>query len=182
MDAKNTTSSFRPQLARWGWHRDAINNSEQSYDAKVLMLTDRSLVSEKVSGLRRGADEYMSKPFSSAEFIARVENLMRRSRRITSTALPIGRGALLLGEAQLEYGKKTVQLSKKEAQLIDMFIRQPKHQLTRESIASNIWTIDRYPSASSIDTFMKRLRTKLSATPLRILTRYNLGYELSIPQ
>lgn len=156
--------------------------TEHSVDTKVLVLSELGQVKERIDGLRAGADEYMAKPFSSEEFLVRVENLMRRARKITSASITVGKGTLLLGEAKIEYGSQSIQLSKKETHLLDLFVRHPKHQLTRESIASHVWTADKYPSASSIDTFMKRLRTKLSSTPLRIRTRYNLGYELSLPE
>lgn len=153
---------------------------EQSLDTKTLVLSERGRVEERVDGLQKGADDYLPKPFSSEEFIARVYAIMRRARKLTFAETQIGPCALSVHEALLEYNTQTIQLSKKEAKIIDLFARHPKHVLQRERIATSLWTVDKYPSTSSIDTFMKRLRNKLSSTPLQIRTRYNLGYELLV--
>lgn len=154
--------------------------SEHSTDTKILVLSERGLVHEKVAGLKAGADDYLAKPFSSDEFIARVQAIMRRASTLKSTTVSVGVCSLSLGEARLAYGNNVIQLSKREAHLIDLLVRHPHHVIDREKIALNLWTMDKYPSSSSIDTFMKRLRDKLSSTPVKIKTRYNLGYELSV--
>jgi len=155
--------------------------AESSQDTKILMLTECDAVSDKVSCLLAGADDYLAKPFSGDEFVARVRAVLRRGKIIEMKRTNLGQCMLLLHEAQLEYGSRHVRLTTRESRLLDLFARHPRHVLSREYIATQLWTADQYPSSSSIDTFMKRLRDKLSCTPLKIQTRYNLGYELSIP-
>lgn len=153
---------------------------EQSLDTKTLILSERGLVHDRVAGLRSGADDYLPKPFSDDEFIERVNAVMRRAKKLTTKRLEIGSCALYLGEALLEYEGEKIKLSSKEAKMVDLLARHPMHILNKERMATTLWTVDKYPSSSSLDTFIKRLRSKLSSTPLRISTRYNLGYELSI--
>ncbi|HZZ98934.1 MAG TPA: response regulator transcription factor [Candidatus Saccharimonadia bacterium] len=151
---------------------------EQNLHCRVIILSERGRVEERIRGLNRGADDYLPKPFASEEFRARVQALLRREKRPMSPELEFGPCLLAIGEQQLVYGPDRIQLSKHEAQLFELLIRHPRHTATRDRIATSLWSSEHYPTDASIDSFMKRVRRKLTNTPVRLRTRYNLGYEL----
>jgi DNA-binding response OmpR family regulator len=150
----------------------------QSLTSRVLILSERGCVEERIRGLQRGADDYLTKPFSSEEFLARVHALLRREKKPTVYRLEFGQCVLAVREQQLQYGAVQIHLSEREVKLLELLVRHPLHIISREHIANALWSSDKYPSNASLDSFVKRMRYKLHATPLRLHTRYNLGYEL----
>lgn len=147
----------------------------------ILMLTARDAVSDRVTGLDAGADDYLVKPFSFDELLARLRALFRRHRMETTpdthrfsdlTLNPLTRQVFRDGEE--------VQLTAKEFDLLELFMRHPNQVLTREMIYDHIWNYDFGGESNIIEVYVRYLRTKLEAggKPRLIQTVRGVGYAL----
>ena len=153
----------------------------------VLILTCRSSEDDKVYGLKIGADDYVVKPFSLRELLARVEALLRRKRiyerrfeKVQFADVEIDLEAMTLKK-----GKKSHRLSPREAKLLKFLLKNAGRTLDRKTILDNVWGYDYYGTARTIDNFIKRLRSKMEDDPENprfIQTVFGVGYRLVIPQ
>jgi two-component system response regulator MprA len=128
----------------------------------ILMLTARETIADRVAGLEAGADDYLTKPFALAELLARVKALLRRA---TPDA---GADRLRFGPLDLDLRSHTarvrgraVELTRTEAQLLELFLRNPRHVLTRSTINERVWGYDFGPSSNSLGVYIGYLRRKL---------------------
>jgi DNA-binding response OmpR family regulator len=151
----------------------------------ILMLTAKSLEADKIRGLDAGADDYVTKPFSVGELVARMRAIFRRARRPTeATSITIGEVTVNVGNHTLQRdGKKSEALSFYEVELLRLLHERAGQPVSREEILNRIWGIDANPSNRTIDNFIVKLRRKLEKQPEKpehILTVYGFGYKLVV--
>jgi len=145
----------------------------------VIMLTARISESDRVAGLDLGADDYISKPFSPKEALARIRAVLRRSDRAAEvpTALADGPLRIDVGSREAEISGRALALTRKEFDLLVELIRQRGRVLTRERLLENVWGYDYPGETRTVDVHVRRLRQKLG-TPVdeRIETVVGVGY------
>ncbi len=149
----------------------------QGVTTPVIMLTARSSVADTVAGLQSGADDYVPKPFSFEELLARVQ-LRLRARAATDSATVLSHGDLSLDlrTRRATAGGKQVDLTAREFTLVEMFLRNPGQVLSREQLLSGAWGYDFDPGSNVVDVYVRYLRTKLGAE--RFETVRGMGYRL----
>ena len=154
----------------------------------VIILTARGEESDRVTGLRLGADDYVVKPFSVKELIARVEAVLRRSPErpsdLATFRVPEGEVDLDRREARFDDGAR-VELSERESEVLAYLARNAGRAISREELLSRVWRLDpRRVATRTIDMHVARLRTKLRDTsddPRVLLTVRGKGYMLALP-
>jgi DNA-binding response OmpR family regulator len=149
----------------------------------VIMLTAKSQEADKIRGLDAGADDYVTKPFSVGELVARLRALFRRTQRTSGPAtFEIGGATVNIGAHTVQLkGKKPETLSFYEVELLRLLHERQGQPVGREEILNKIWGIDATPSNRTIDNFIVKLRKKLEKHPEKpqhILTVYGFGYKL----
>ena len=151
-------------------------------DAPILMLTAKGEEIDRVVGLELGADDYVTKPFSMRELMARVRALMRRPRRqAASGAEPLRAGPLTLdAEAHSAWlGDAELRLKPREFDLLTLFMRNPGRAFTRDQILERLWGHDYIGDPTTVNVHVRWLRAKIEAdpsTPARIITIRGVGY------
>lgn len=148
----------------------------------VLMLTARDTLSDKITGLDAGADDYMVKPFEMPELMARVRALLRRNSAAV-TFPDVGWGNLRLNSSTYEviYADQLLQLTPKEFALLELMVSNGRRVLSRAGIIERIWSLDEPPSEETVKSHIKSLRNKLKnagAPDDFIETVHGLGYRL----
>ena len=148
-------------------------------ETPVLLLTARDAVSERVSGLDSGADDYLCKPFAFEELLARIRALTRRQDRRSSTLLSYHDVSVDLSTQRVSRGGARIELTVKEQALLVFFLRHPDEVLTRTRIYEQVWD-ERYDGLSNtLEVHVKELRRKLEARgPRLIFTVRGRGYVL----
>ena len=149
----------------------------------ILMLTAKSQEADKIRGLDAGADDYVTKPFSVGELVARLRALFRRAQRsVESLSFRVGSATVHLENHTLQVeGKPDEQLSFYEVELLRFLYERVGQPVSREEILNKIWGVDANPSNRTIDNFIVKLRKKIERKPDRpehILTVYGFGYKL----
>ena len=146
----------------------------------VLMLTAKSETEDKVAGLEAGADDYLAKPFASAELIARVKALGRRSEVYTDSVRSFGNVSLDSNRYELRVGDSTQSLTNKEYQLLELFILHPGFVFSTEHLMEKIWGIDSESDIDVVWTHIGFVRKKLKAlgADVEIKTIRGAGYSL----
>jgi DNA-binding response OmpR family regulator len=147
------------------------------------MLTARSQEADKIRGLDAGADDYVTKPFSPGELVARLRALFRRANRPTETAttFKVGGATINVSSHSLTRGKQIEQLSFYEVELLRLLHERVGQPVSREEILNKIWGIEASPTNRTIDNFVVKLRKKIEKQPEKpkhILTVYGYGYKL----
>ena len=154
-------------------------------ETPVIFLTAKALESDKVTGLTLGGDDYMTKPFSVAELLARIQTVLRRVNASEGEKLTIGPLQIdLSGRSVLLEGKE-VNLTTKEFELLCFMARNIGKVLPRERILQKVWGYNYYGTARTIDNFINRLRQKIEENPLEprfLLTVRGVGYKFRSPQ
>lgn len=148
----------------------------------IILLTARGEEIDKVLGLELGADDYMTKPFSVRELLARVKAHLRRSKsdRITS-GLQIGRLQLDLQAFRAEENGIEVKLSHKEFEILNFLYAHKNQVVSRHALLEKVWGYEEQPTTRTVDNFMVRLRQKVEVNPNQpkiILTVHGTGYKL----
>ena len=146
----------------------------------VLMLTARTAVGDKVTGLNYGADDYMTKPFDTAELLARVGALTRRRGEVVVDKLSYKGLDLDLNSAELSCKGESVQLSKKEFDVIKTFLYNPSMTITTENLLSNVWGIESDATDNNVEVYISFIRKKLKylKAPVTIKKLQKIGYRL----
>ncbi|WP_431125202.1 response regulator transcription factor [Variovorax paradoxus] len=148
----------------------------------VLMLTALSNTEDKVSGLRLGADDYLTKPFAFEELLARIEALLRRGREQRPRATTLQVADLVLDRERMEVtrGGKLVPLTAKELAFLELLMAAPGRVYSRERILSNVWGTNEDPLTNIVDVYVRRLRAKIDdGHPVALFkTVRGLGYRL----
>jgi DNA-binding response OmpR family regulator len=156
---------------------------EAGTQTPIIVLTGRKKQEvDKVLGLELGADDYMIKPFGTAEFVARVHAVLRRGR-----PEPPKLEEFSFGDVRLDFKKKTaskagkvVHLTAKEFGLLELLIGREGEVVSRESILNEVWDYEKFPTTRTIDTFMHNLRRKIEddpANPVHLITVPWSGYK-----
>jgi DNA-binding response OmpR family regulator len=144
---------------------------------RLLILTARDGVSDRVAGLDAGADDYLVKPFHFAELVARLRALGRRGDGHGST-LRVGELTLDLAAQRAWRGGTELELTAREFSLLRYFMHHPGEALSAEVLLEHVWDVNANPFTSSVRVILARLRKKLGA-PALIVTRTNVGYQLT---
>lgn len=155
----------------------------EGLDMPIIMLTAKSEESDVVLGLELGADDYVTKPFSIRELIARVEAFMRRRRKNEEQVYEFGEFKLNIESHILTQNDDEVKLSPKEFKLLHYFLQNEGRALSRDAIMNSVWGYDSNVTSRSIDRFVTTLRNKLEAdpqNPIYIHTIRELGYKFVI--
>ncbi len=154
-------------------------------ETPVIFLTAKALESDKVTGLTLGGDDYMTKPFSVAELLARIQTVLRRVNASEGEKLAIGPLELDLSGRSVLLSGKEVNLTTKEFELLCFMARNIGKVLPRERILQKVWGYNYYGTARTIDNFINRLRQKIEENPLEprfLLTVRGVGYKFRSPQ
>jgi len=154
------------------------------FSAPILMLTAKRQLTDKVSGLRTGADDYLTKPFKMPELLARVEALIRRGGQPAAKAARHQFGSLCVdfGRTEVLRDGRIVPISAKEFQLLRYFVEHRGTTLSREELLREVWGYDVTPSTRTVDVHVAWLRQKLEKDPRNpqfILTVVGLGYKFA---
>lgn len=148
----------------------------------IIMLTAKGDESDELNGFEIGADEYISKPFSPKILVARVTALLRRANKIGETADIREAGGIVMDKTAhtVAIDGKNIDLSVKEFELLDYFMNNRGIALSRERILDSVWSYDYFGDARTIDTHVKKLRSKMGAKGDYIKTVWGVGYKFEI--
>ncbi len=148
----------------------------------VLMLTAKSQEADKIRGLDAGADDYVTKPFSVGELVARLRAIFRRTQRANEVqSLVIGQASINLSAHSLQRGSEVESLSFYEVELLRLLHERVGQPVSRDEILNKIWGLEANPTNRTIDNFIVKLRRKIERHPDKpehILTVYGFGYKL----
>jgi DNA-binding response OmpR family regulator len=146
----------------------------------VLMLTARDAVSDRVTGLDLGADDYLSKPFAFEEFLARVRALLRRGGGGSAPVLRLADLTLDPSSREVRRGARRVELTAREHTLLEYFLRNAGRVLTRPVLAQHVWGLDFDPESNVVDVYVGYLRRRIEGPGERRLlhTVRGVGYVL----
>ena len=163
-----------------GW--EVLKTIRKYSQVPVVMLTARSEERDELQGFSLGVDEYISKPFSPKILVARVEAILRRSNVISAGVTTVG-GIEIDKEAhQVRIDGKPIELSYKELELLSYLVGNQGIALSREKILNNVWNYDYFGDARTIDTHVKKLRSKLGDKGEYIKTIWGMGYKFEVDQ
>jgi DNA-binding response OmpR family regulator len=156
----------------------------KSRDVPILLLTARNTDTDKVLGLEIGADDYLTKPFSTRELVARVRALLRRAGGAASAETPLRRGGLEIDPARRTVTRDgaDVPVTSLEFDLLWFMAARPGRVFSRHALMTQVWGEDRVVDARSIDSLVSRLRRKLEADPSRpryLQTVWGAGYRFA---
>ena len=146
----------------------------------IIMLTARGEEQDELQGFSLGVDEYISKPFSPKILVARVEALLRRRSTMSQEVIDVGGIHIDKSAHQVLVDGKNVDLSYKEFELITYFAENQGIALSREKILNNVWNYDYFGDARTIDTHVKKLRSKLGDKGDYIKTIWGMGYKFEV--
>lgn len=165
-----------PKMDGWQVCREIRQYSQ----VPIIMLTAKSDEKDELLGFELGVDEYISKPFSPKILVARVEAILRRSNVIEGDSIEIG--GILLDKAahQVKIDNVNIDLSFKEFELLTYFVVNQGVALSREKILNNVWNYDYFGDARTIDTHVKKLRSKMGAKGDYIKTIWGMGYKFEV--
>jgi len=188
----NTALNAKPDLIVLDLMLPKINGYEvcrlirkEKLDMPIIMLTAKSEESDVVLGLNLGADDYVTKPFSIKELLARVEALLRRTRPSEAQIYRFADYELDLPARKLTHAGRELKLSPKEFKLLTLFVTHPGRALSRDEILNLVWGYDSYVGPRTIDRFVTTLRNKVEPdphNPIFIHTIRELGYKFEPPQ
>ncbi len=157
------------------------NLRQDNNNTPVIMLTGKSEEADKVLGLELGADDYVTKPFSVRELLARIKAILRRKNNIVSFADVYKFGDVSIDFKKMEAtkGKKSVHLSIKEFEILKYFFTHEGEVVTRNDLLDNVWGYDVFPTTRTVDNFILMLRKKLEnehSFPKHLHTIPTAGY------
>lgn len=146
----------------------------------IIMLTARSEERDELLGFELGVDEYISKPFSPKILVARIEAILRRKSTATGEVLEVNGIRMDKDAHEVTVDGEPVDLSNKEFELLTYFLENQGIALSREKILNNVWNYDYFGDARTIDTHVKKLRSKLGTRGDCIKTIWGMGYKLEV--
>lgn len=166
-----------PRLDGWGVCKEIRRISQ----VPIMMLTARSEEKDELKGFELGVDEYVTKPFSPKILVARVTAILKRTKlTIPQEVLSVGGIEVDKAAHIVNVDGKEVELSVKEFELLLYFLENQKIALTREKILNGVWNYDYFGDARTIDTHVKKLRSKLGDKGNYIKTIWGMGYKFEV--
>ena len=168
-----------PKMDGWQVCREIRNYSK----VPIIMLTAKGDEKDELQGFDLGVDEYISKPFSPKILVARVEAILRRAGKAASGDV-MEAGGIHLDQAahMVTIDGQNVELSYKEFELLTYFMENKGIALSREKILNNVWNYDYFGDARTIDTHVKKLRSKLGVKGDMIKTIWGMGYKFEVDE
>lgn len=163
-----------------GW--EVCREIRESSRVPIIMLTAKGDESDELMGFELGVDEYISKPFSPKILVARVEAILRRTNRLSLDDL-IEKGGIVMDKSAHTVtidGNQPVEMSFKEFELLAYFMENEGIALSREKILNHVWNYDYFGDARTIDTHVKKLRSKLGEKGDYIKTIWGMGYKFEV--
>ncbi|MDQ6943737.1 MAG: response regulator transcription factor [Candidatus Eremiobacteraeota bacterium] len=151
-------------------------------EAPILMLSAKSDTDDRITGLRRGADDYIPKPFEMSELVARLYSALRRPRLEQPSIVSYSDLTIDLDRRDVKRGEHRVELSAREYALLLTFVRNPERVFTRDQLLDLVWGTDRDVGPGAVETYVSYLRAKIDAgfEPKLIRTIRGAGYALRV--
>lgn len=167
-----------PKLDGWGVCREVRQYSQ----VPIIMLTAKAEERDEMQGFQLGVDEYISKPFSPKILVARVEAILRRTNQLGAKEEILEAGGIRIDKAahSVTIDGKSVDLSYKEFELLTYFLENKGIALSREKILNSVWNYDYFGDARTIDTHVKKLRSKMGEKGDYIKTIWGMGYKFEV--
>ncbi len=163
-----------------GW--EVLETIRKFSRVPVIMLTAKSEERDELRGFQLGVDEYITKPFSPKKLIARAEALLRRSKVGQTDVLEVSGIVINKAAHIVSIDGKNLELSFKEFELLTYFVENQGLALTRETILNNVWNYNYFGDARTIDTHVKKLRSKMGAKGNYIKTVWGMGYKFEVDE
>ena len=161
-----------------GW--ETCREIRQYSKVPIIMLTARGEENDELRGFELGVDEYITKPFSPKILVARVEAILRRSNASTEETLEYNGIVLNRSAHEVTIDGKRIDLSFKEFELLSYFMENKDIALSRERILNHVWDYDYFGDARTIDTHVKKLRSKMGEKGSCIKTIWGMGYKFEV--
>ncbi|MEG0805412.1 MAG: response regulator transcription factor [Lachnospiraceae bacterium] len=166
-----------PKMSGW----EVCKEIRETSKVPIIMLTAKSTELDELQGFELGVDEYITKPFSPKILVARVDAILRRAKKISGDSNIIVGGIEINREAHLVIiDEKNVELSFKEFELLSYFAENEGIALSREKILNHVWNYDYFGDARTIDTHVKKLRSKMGSKGNYIKTIWGMGYKFQV--
>ncbi len=164
-----------------GWQ--VCKEVRQYSKVPIVMLTARAEEQNELKGFQLGVDEYIAKPFSPKILVARVGALLKRVKNVAQEAV-IHAGDIVIDKAahMVTIEGKSIDLSVKEFELLNYFVENQRIALSREKILNHVWNYDYFGDARTIDTHVKKLRSKLGDKGNYIKTIWGMGYKFEVEE
>lgn len=163
-----------------GW--EVVKEVRQVSKVPIIMLTALGQEQNELLGFDLGVDEYISKPFSPKILVARVEAILRRSNQLQDDLLEAGGITIDMTARRVTTENREIELSYKEFELLTYFMRNKNVALSRENILNHVWNYDYFGDARTIDTHVKKLRSKLGDKGELIKTVWGMGYKFEVEE
>ena len=166
-----------PRMDGWQVCKEVREHSK----VPIMMLTARAEEQNELKGFELGVDEYVAKPFSPKILVARVGALLKRVKNVENDA-EINAGGIVINKSahMVSIDGENIDLSVKEFELLTYFVENQKIALSREKILNNVWNYDYFGDARTIDTHVKKLRSKLGNKGNYIKTIWGMGYKFEV--
>lgn len=167
-----------PKMDGWQTCREIRQYSK----VPIIMLTARGEETDELRGFELGVDEYISKPFSPKILVARVQALLRRTQASSEETIEYGDIVLNRSAHEVTIEGKKIELSFKEFELLTYFMENKDIALSRERILNHVWDYDYFGDARTIDTHVKKLRSKMGKCGKYIKTIWGMGYKFEVSE
>lgn len=161
-----------------GW--EVVREIRKYSQVPIIMLTAKSDEKDELLGFELGVDEYISKPFSPKILVARVEAILRRTNQLDDGDIEVGGIYINQSAHEVKIDGEPIDLSFKEFELLTYFVTNQGVALSRERILNNVWNYDYFGDARTIDTHVKKLRSKLGDCGDYIKTVWGMGYKFEV--
>lgn len=165
-----------PKMDGWEICREIRKFSQ----VPIIMLTAKSDEKDELMGFELGVDEYITKPFSPKILVARIEAILRRTNAVDADILENGGISINQSAHEVKIDGELVDLSFKEFELLTYFMTNQGVALSRDRILNNVWNYDYFGDARTIDTHVKKLRSKLGNKGEYIKTIWGMGYKFEV--
>ena len=163
-----------------GW--EVCKTIRRYSEVPIVMLTARADERDELLGFELGVDEYITKPFSPKILVARIEAILRRKNVTTGEILEVAGIRIDKDVHQVTSDGELLDLSNKEFELLSYFLENQGMALSREKILNHVWNYDYFGDARTIDTHVKKLRSKLGAKGDLIKTIWGMGYKFEVEE